>query len=433
MRKIITFLFCLIAFDAHAAFDLEQVYHLALDNDPTLKAKAEALIANQQSLPKAIAQMLPNIYGSYTTTGNDNRAQFDTRYNTRNYGITLSQPIFRPEQWGQATQAYHLQKQAYAVYLAGIQDLVIRVSERYFAILGAQDNLTFAAGQRKAFARQLEQTQQRFEVGLIPITDVHEAQARHDSAVAQEISATNAVANEYERLREIVKIPIQDIVAYPRTKKLALQPPVPNDQEAWVSVAHVQNLNVVSAYENVKQLKAFVGVQAAGHFPKVDTYASIQKNKNAPPFDNTGLSRSISLNLTIPLFEGGGTYFRVKEASARYEEGKMFLEAAQRAADSQTRQAFRGILTRISEVRALHEAVKSNQSALDATQAAYEVGTRTVVDVLNAQSDLLAAIRDHSISRYAYLLEGLRLKQAAGNLTQDDLFHVSRIINGSIE
>ncbi|MGE4349459.1 MAG: TolC family outer membrane protein [Candidatus Berkiella sp.] len=421
----ISMCFCL---QAQATLDLEQIYLLALENDPTLKAQADALRANQQALPKAIAVMLPTLSGGYTTTGNNNALVSSNHYNTRNYGLTLTQPIFHPEQWGQVYQAHHIQKQAYALYLASIQDLVIRVSERYFAILGAQDDLLFARGQRKAFARQLEQTQQRFEVGLIPITDVHEAKARHDSAAAREISAENTVANEYEKLREIIKIPVEDIVTYPRTQALDLQAPQPNDQEAWVTTAHVQNLNVVAAHENSKQLKAAIGIQAAGHFPKVDTTASVQRNKSTPPFDNTNLSRSISLNVSIPLFEGGGAYFRTKEASARYDEAQMKLEATQRSADSQTRQSFRGVLTRISEVNALNEAVKSNQSALNATQAAYEVGTRTIVDVLNAESDLLSAVRDHSVSRYNYLLEGLRLKRAAGNLTQDDLFQVNQII-----
>lgn len=418
---------CLVCLQAQATLDLEQIYLLALDNDPTLKAQADSLRANKQALPKAIAVMLPNLSGGYTTTGNDN-ALLARHYNTRNYGLTLTQPIFHPEQWGQVSQAYHIQKQAYALYLASIQDLVIRVAERYFAILGAQDNLLFARGQRKAFARQLEQTQQRFDVGLIPITDVHEAKARYDSAAAREIFSENNVADEYEKLREIVKIPVEDIVTYPRTQALDLQAPQPNDQEAWVTTAHLQNLNVVAASENSKQLKSVIGIQASGHFPKVDTTASVQRNKSTPPFDNVNLTRSVSLNVSVPLFEGGGTYFRTKEASARYDEALMKLEAAQRAADSQTRQSFRGVLSRISEVNALNEAVKSNQSALNATQAAYEVGTRTIVDVLNAESDLLSAVRDHSISRYTYLLEGLRLKRAAGNLTQDDLFHVNQII-----
>lgn len=432
MKRYVTALvFSLLSFQASSAYDLAQIYQLALESDPTLKAEAENLRANQQSLPKAIAVMLPNISGAYTTTGVDSTITSLNKYNTRNYGVTLTQPIFHPEHWAQLGQAYHIEKQAYANYLAGIQDLIIRVSERYFGILAAHDVLMFTKGQRKAFARQLEQTQQRFDVGLIPITDVHEAKARHDNAVASEISAANRLANEYERLREIVKIPVEDIVQFPRTHALSLQPPQPNDQEAWVSTAHVQNLAVVAAHENAKQFKSAVGVQASGHFPKVDTSVSVKRSKSTPPFDDIHRDRSISLSVSIPLFEGGGTYFRTQEASARYDQARMQLETAQRAADSQTRQSFRTILTRISEVKARNEAVNSNQSALDATRAAYEVGTRTIVDVLNAESDLLAAIRDHSISRYDYLLENLRLKQAAGNLTQDDLYEVNGIITQS--
>lgn len=428
MRHFISLLLFCICINAHAEYDLQRIYLLALENDPTLKAQEESLRANQQALPKAIAVMLPNISGSYTTAGTESAIRALGKYNTRNYAFTLNQPIFRPEQWGQVAQADHIQKQAYAAYLDSIQALIIRTAERYFAILAAQDELLFTKGQRKAFARQLEQTQQRFDVGLIPITDVHEAKARYDKAYADEISARNKVANEYERLREIIKIPVEDIHRFPRTKPLALKPPQPNDQETWVQAAHLQNLKVVTANENAKQLKAAIGIQASGHFPKVDTSAQLKRTKSTPPFDNVNLDRVISLTLTVPIFEGGGVYFRTKEASARYDEARYQLETAQRSADSQTRQSFRTILTRISEVKALNEAVNSSQSALDATRAAYEVGTRTIVDVLNAESDLLAAVRDHSISRYNYLLEGLRLKQAAGNLTQDDLFQVNEIM-----
>lgn len=431
MRKLITAILCSVALNAGAAYDLKQVYVLALENDPTLKAQADNLKANQQALPKAIAVMLPNLSGSYTTTSTVSSIQLNNKFNSRNYAVTLSQPIFRPEQWAQLGQASHIEKQAVANYLSSIQELIIRTAERYFAILAAQDELLFAKGQRKAFARQLEQTQQRFDVGLIPITDVHEAKARFDNAVASEISTRNRVANEYEKLREIIKVPVDDIHAFPRTKPLALQPPHPNNQEEWVQVAHFQNLGVVAAYENAKQLKAAVGIQAAGHFPKVDTSAQYKRSKSAPPFDTVNHDRIISLTVNVPIFEGGGTYFRTKEAAARYDEARMKLETTQRSADSATRQSFRTILTRISEVNALNEAVNSNQSAMSATKAAYEVGTRTIVDVLNAESDLLAAVRDHSISRYNYLLEGLRLKQAAGNLTQEDLFEVNDIMTSN--
>ncbi len=418
----------LACFKTQAALDLKESYLLALQYDPQLAAQAKALKASEQSLPIAIARMLPALAGSYTTNSNDSSITALGKHNTRSYGLNLIQPIYHPEHWSQTSQAYHIEKQAYAVYLGSIQDLVIRVSERYFAILGAQDDLKFAKGRRKAFARQLEQTQQRFDVGLIAITDVHEAKARHDNAVAQEISATNAVADEYERLREIIKIPVDDIEMFLRTQPLHLVPPNPKDQEAWVKTAHTQNLDVVAANENTLQLKSIIRSQAAGHFPTVDATMSAQRTKGLIPLETLTSNFSVGLNINVPIFQGGGVIFKTREARARYEEGMMRLEGTQRTADSITRQSFRGVMTRISEVKALNEAVKSNQSALTATKAAYEVGTRTIVDVLDAESDLLLAVRDHSVSRYNYLLEGLRLKRGAGTLTQDDLFAVNDII-----
>lgn len=415
---------------ASAAMDLATVYDLAIHNDPDVAAQAKSLQANQQALPIAIAQMLPFASANYNTTANQSSFQFDGKFNTRDYSLNLTQPIYHPEHWAQVSQANHISKQACAVYLSSIQDLIIRVAERYFAILGAQDDLKFAKGQRKAFARQLEQTQQRFDVGLIAITDVHEAKARHDNAVAREISATNTVADEYERLREIIKIPVEDITPFARTKPLDLIPPNPNNQEDWVHWAHTQNLDVVAAHENTLQLKQVVRLRAAGHFPTVDASASWRKSKGAPPLDFDNSNRALGITVNVPLFQGGGVVFQTREARARYEEGLMQLERAQRFADSSTRQSFRGVMTRISEVRALNEAVNSNESALKATKAAYEVGTRTIVDVLDAESDLLSAVRDHSISRYNYLLEGLRLKRGAGTLTQDDLYAVNDVIIG---
>tara|TARA_R110002110_G_scaffold400317_1_gene616590 strand:- start:3292 stop:4599 length:1308 start_codon:yes stop_codon:yes gene_type:complete len=427
-RYFITTLTLLFCFNSHAALDLEQTYLLALQNDPELAAQAKALKANEQALPIAIAQMLPALSGSYTTTSNSSSIPTFGKYNSRSYGLNLTQPIYHPQHWGKAAQALHLEKKAYAIYLKSIQDLVIRVAERYFDVLGAQDDLKFAKGQRKAFARQLEQTQQRFDVGLIPITDVYDSRAKHDDAVAQEISATNKVADKYEQLREIIKIPVDDIASFPRTQPLALIPPNPNKQEDWVRVAHTQNLSVAAAYENTLQLKSVIRTQAAAHFPTVDANVSIQRSKGLFPFETIDSNFAAGLKVNVPIFSGGGVIFKTKEARARYEEGMMQLEGAQRLADSDTRQSFRGVMTSIAEVKALNEAVKSNQSALTATQAAYEVGTRTIVDVLDSESQLLRVVRDHSVSRYNYLLRGLRLKRGAGTLTQDDLFAVNAII-----
>lgn len=416
------------------AEDLMQVYELAAEYDALLKQAAADLRANRQALPQAIAKLLPVISGQYTTTDNNGGSVFTSasgNYNTRNYGFNLTQSLYEPSLWANVIQSDHQVKAALANYLSQEQNLILRVAEQYFNVLKAQDNLTFSVQQRKAFARQLEQTQQRFEVGLIPITDVNEAQARHDDALAREVRANNEVANAYEVLREIVYVPVHEIVPFPVSKKLPLVPPTPNKQDPWVAAANLHNLDVISATEAAKQAKTIIGLQASGHSPNVSLSGTVERFKNAPPFDDVLFARQVSLRLNIPIFEGGAVLSRTKEARARYDEASQVLESVRRSAISNTRQAFRGVLTRISEVEAIAQSVVSNKSALEATQAAYEVGTRTIVDVLDAKTDLLLAERNHASSRYDYLLEGLRLKQAAGILEAQDLYNVNQLIIGN--
>jgi outer membrane protein len=377
--------------------------------------------------------MLPNLSANYSTTGNTAFDPFiasETNYNTQTYGFTLAQPIFHPELWAQLEQTRHLSKKAFAAYLSSVQDLIIRVAEQYFEILAALDNYDFSIQQRKGFARELEQTQQRFEVGLIAITDVQEAKARYDNALALEIAAQNNVYDQYEILRQITKFPIEEVVRFQAEKPLPLKVPTPNDQEEWVNSAQVHNYDIIAAKENAEERKAVIGFQASGHFPKVDLNGNLQRVKNPPPFNNLNDNRTINLYVNVPIFEGGGALMRTQEARFRYDQAMQDLERTRRAVFSNTRQAFRGILSAISGVKALAQAVVSNETALEATQAAYEVGTRTIVDVLNAQTNLLLAQRDYAKSRYDYLLEGLRLKRATGCLTADDLFAVNEIILG---
>ncbi len=418
------------------AENLLQVYEIAVLRDPALAAAYASMRANHQSLPEAIALMAPNIYGSYQTTGTDAAANYFSPlvesggYNTKNYSLNLNQPIYHAELWAQLEQARHIVKGADAAYFSATQALIVRVAEHYFNILIALDDLDFTAGQRKAFAREFEQAKQRFEVGLIAITDVETAKARFDNAVAAEISAQNNVFDQYEKLRQITGQPINAITLFPVNKPLPLLPPTPNAPEEWVQTAHLQNMDVIAAKENAEQLKAAIGIQVAGHFPKVDILASVDRQVQQPPFNDLLFSRSITLNVSMPLFSGGSVFFRTREATERYDEAMQKLEGQRRLTDSLTRQAYRGVLTAMSSVEALAQAVLSNESSLRATKAAYEVGTRTIVDVLNAETSLLDAKRTHAKARYKYLLEGLKLKQAAGILAPEDVLAVNNLIEG---
>ncbi|MBS0288794.1 MAG: TolC family outer membrane protein [Proteobacteria bacterium] len=416
------------------ADSLTQVYRLAVQSDPVLQQAFFALQANKEAFPQALAQMVPSLSGNYQTVGTEtsqatpNIFVAQGGYNSQNYGLTLTQPIYHPEHWAQLERSRHTVKSAQATYLNAAQTLVIRVSTQYFNILGAIDDLDYAKGQVKSFGREYEQAKQRFDVGLIAITDVETAKSRYDNALATEISAKNTVANEYEKLRQIVGQPIQAVTLFPIQKKLPLLPPSPNQQETWVNTAHLYNLDVIAVKEQALQTKSEIGVQVAGHFPKIDVQGNVQRNKSGPPFADLTYSRSVTLNISMPIFAGGGIVSRTKEASARYNEVLERVEQTQRQADADTREAFRGVLTAISRVEALAQAVISSESSLKATQAAYEAGTRTIVDVLNAEVLLLNAKREHAKARYEYLLQGLTLKQKAGTLTSDDLYAVSNLI-----
>ncbi len=427
MRKIAILLLSLAQSQVFAE-NIGQVFNLAVDNDSTLRAQEHAFKAGKQALPQAIAQFLPQLNASVSTTGVHSGIPAQNDFNQKNYSLNLTQPIYRPDLWANLEQSRHIEKQAYTTYLFSIQDLIIRVAEQYFAILGAHDDLTFAKAQHKAFARQLEQTQQRFDVGLIAITDVHEARARRDSAIATQIASENNLADQYELLREITAMPIESIDHLKAKDLELLQKPSPNDLETWVDTAQANNLDIIAAKEATLVAKATVATRATGHLPSVNVTASVARNKSGPPFGNLVLQRNINLTLSVPIFEGGGVTYRVKEAQSRHSESQARLDLTRKQTYSQTRQKFRGVLTQISQVKSLAQAVVSNQSALDATQAAYEVGTRTIVDVLDAESNLLRAKRDYAKSRYNYVLESLRLKRAAGTLQAQDLFDINTLL-----
>lgn len=430
--------FCFIAALLYSgtnyAEDLAQVYQLAIDNDPTLQAAYAELNANKQALPEAVARMLPNFYGSYQTQGWNTNDPFQAfNFNTRNYGLNLTLPLFHSELWAQLEQARHAVKAAVASYLSTNQALAYQVAEQYFNILSAKDDLIFAESNRDAFAKKLDQAEHRFEVGLIAVTDVEDAKARFDRAVADVIRTKASLDNEYEKLRKIVGIPICEVVPLTNTTEVPLNPPAPNEPESWVETANQLSFEMVTATEKAAQYKAAIGAQAAGHLPTVDLQGLVGREKQfgGPfPINYFQFQKALTVNITVPIFSGGSVLYKTREAVARYDQALKQLEAQQRLTDSNVRQSFRDVIAGISSIAALAQVVVSNQNALEATQAAYEAGTRTMVDLLNAQTNVFSAQRDHAKARYKYLLDGLRLKQASGVLTADDLFAINELLLG---
>ena len=413
---------------------LIDAYRLALESDPQLRAAEAARGALGEASPQSLALLLPSLNLSANTSDNATESSgstitafnTDEDYNSHGYNLTLTQPIYHHDYWVGLRQADATVAQAEADYAAAKQDLIVRVATAYFDVLAAQDTLEFARAEKDATARQLEQAKQRFEVGLIAITDVHEAQAQYDLTVAQEITAENSLANTREALQEITGQYDENLQVL--LDEIPLRTPNPNNIDEWVTQAREQNLSLRAAQFTATAAKEEINRQRAGHYPTLDFVAT---QSNSFSHSSTGRetdSETLALQLNVPLFAGGAVNSKTREASYRSDEARHRLEQTRRNVKRQTRDAFRGVIAGISRVKALKQAVISSDKALEATQAGFEVGTRTIVDVLLSQRELFRAQSAYSRSRYDYLLNAFRLKQAAGSLSLTDVEGINKLM-----
>jgi len=410
-----------------AAGGLLDNYLLARDNDPQLKAADATRLAQGETKDQSVALLLPTISLSASTedvnTDTDSNFTFNPsrkeNFNVNGYSLTLTQPVYHHDYWVGLRQADATVAQAEADYGVAKQDLMIRLASSYFDLLAAQDNLDFARAEKEATARQLVQAKQRFEVGLIAITDVHEAQAQYDLTVAQEINADNLLANTREALQEITG----QYEQAPRLlqDQIPLLSPDPADIEQWVSKATEQNLGLKSSQFAQQVASEETNRQRSGHFPTLDIVANRNISNSNSSFGSESETDRIALQLNVPLFAGGAINSRTRQAAYRADAAKQNLLQTRRSVVRQTRNAYLGVIAEISRVKALNQAVISSAKANEATQAGFEVGTRTIVDVLLSQRELFRAKRDYARSRYDYILNTLRLKQAAGTLNVADI------------
>ncbi|MDO7597233.1 MAG: TolC family outer membrane protein [Pseudomonadota bacterium] len=432
--KLTTILIASLISTATMAEDLIQVYSLALKSDPQLLAEAASRLAVGELDNQARAQFLPQVGLSadtgYTWQDTSSTSIFTSGkrdYNNRGYTLSITQPIYRKQNFIQQAQADIAIEGATASYQIAEQALIVRVSERYFDVLGRQDDVTFAIAEREAIDRQLEQTQQRFDVGISTITDVVESQAAYDLANAAVISAENELANSGERLREIAGKYVDMLSALKADSPLVS--PEPTNINEWSDVALTQNPSLLVSRSEVNTASQTIELQKSGHYPTLDLVG--QKSYSYQGDSNFGGSSStdqdsLSLQFNLPIDAAGGVRSRTREAVHRLDQSMQNEEQQRRAVMRQTREAYNGVMSGISRVIALKQAVVSNEKALESTKAGYEVGTRTTVDVLNVRRDLFRARRDYAQSRYDYIVNTLRLKQAAGTIGIDDL----AIING---
>lgn len=408
---------------------LYQIYQLAQERDPTLRAAAATRDAALEVEPQRRSGVLPTIglNGDISRNSYDKRnplpAESNPTYSTNtNYSLNLTQPVFRWDRWVALDQADYLVTQAQAEYGVAEQELMVRVAERYFAVLAAQDALRVAGAEKESIGRQLEQAQQRFEVGLSAITDMQEAQARYDSTIAAEIRAEDTLASSHEQLREIIGEQSENLAPV-RDTEFNLVAPEPQDLQSWVTLALQQNPALAAARAGSEAAREQIKIERAGHYPTLDATASYgyQDSNFGGIVTVERNDGAIGLQLNVPLYQGGYVNSKTREARYRFDAARERLDVSQRSIERQTRDAYRGVVTGISEVRAAEQARKSNTTALEAAQTGFEVGTRTIVDQLNAQSILSQAELNLSQARYDYLLNTLRLKQAAGTLAPDDL------------
>lgn len=425
---------------AHAE-NLLQVYQQAKGYDAQFKALESDYLATLERKPQALAALKPQVAISGSATQTRQRTDYDASTTVSeatgdvfgaNYSLSLSKSLYNKTLDAQVDQADSIIAQASAGLEAERENLIIRVSEAYFNFLLAQDNLEFARTEKAAISRQLEQTRAYFEAGRSAITDVKEAESRFDLAVAQELNAVNQLDLTREQLRVLTGGFYQTLNA--PAANMALTMPQPGDIEQWVNTAKANNKQLIAAKHAIKTAQTQIDAQRATKKPVVDLVArqtgSTTEN-DVNPLDPQTYGASIGLEVSMPLYTGGAISSRIREAQHNLRQAQQTYEFQNRTTEQQARNAFLTVESSISQAKANQRALASAETAAEATQAGFEVGTRTAVDVLTALRNVFSARRDYASSRYTYLLNTLRLRQAAGTLSDKDIVAMNRFMTAT--
>jgi outer membrane protein len=417
----------LLAFTAPAgAADLLEIYRLARDNDPVYASAKAAHQVGLEKLPQGLASLLPQVSLAAESTHKDvETSSVKYQGNSNSYTLSLTQPLYRMQNWSSYEQAKQQVAQAEAQFAQAEQDLILRAAQAYFDVLLAENNVALAAAQKTAISQQLEQAKRNFEVGTATITDTHEAQARHDLTSAQEIAARNDLDVKLRALELVIGR--QAPVLAPFSGNPDFARPSPDNMEHWVAAAEKSNPTLKVQQAAVIIAEEEVDRNRAGHHPTLDLVASYRDGRDLA---STGRSESqtssIGVQFNLPLFQGGATASKVREALANLDKARQDLESARRQVGLQARQSYLSFTSGISQVKALEQALVSSQSQLDSTRLGQEVGVRTSVDVLNAQQQLYAAKRDLNQAIYNAAIAYLKLKNAAGSLNEEELALVNK-------
>jgi len=448
-------------FGAASAKDLVGVYEDALKSDPQIRQADANRLASREARPQAWSALLPQLAGTLSRTqdkqdgseaegaigsgtgttpgpvqpvnGSSASVPFLVNTTARTWALNLRENLFSWSNWMSVKQADKEVAQAEATYLAAQQNLILRVAQAYFNVLSALDGLDANQASLEAISRQLDQADKRFEVGLIAVTDVQEAKAARDTAAAAVIAAKRTLATAGDQLSEITGQKY-DALNKPGDD-MPLNTPQPADEDRWVTVSLDQNVSLLSSRLQADIARENVRIAFGGHLPTFDLIASKSRTTSdgseaiaGSPFSlNNGINdRQYTLQVTVPLFSGGLTQSKVRQAQYQWIAAKEGVVQSSRATERQARDAYLGVISGIARVQALRQALESSQTALQATEAGYEVGTRTAVDVLNSRRTLVQAQTDYAVSRYDYIVSVIQLRLAAGNLSTNDVTEVNK-------
>ncbi|MBT8141986.1 MAG: TolC family outer membrane protein [Gammaproteobacteria bacterium] len=425
--------------------DLASIYQQALQSDPLLREADANRLATNESRAQAFSNLLPQVTAGAGYNQSDSRgtsvSEFfpqgnpnDDSSTSSSWQLQLQQSLFDWDRWINLKRADKTILKSELDFDIARQDLIIRVAQSYFAVLAAQDVLSFEQASKEAIARQLDQTNTRFEVGLVAITDVQEAQAAYDQAIASEIDAKRRLALAKENLREIIGRKAEEL-AKPKST-FVMGPPSPESENFWVDTSMEKNLNLLSSRMSAKIARDDIDSSKTGHYPTLNMSLSRSgSDSDRDDFINNISSNgarnstSVGVQLNVPIYSGGRTSSLVRQSVYQHRAAIERVERITRETERATRDAYLNVLSDVSRVRALAQAVKSSQTALQATETGFEVGTRTTVDVLNSRRSLLDAERNYAQSRYDYLLNMLRLNRASGLLDQSHLNEINSLLN----
>ncbi|NOR52137.1 MAG: TolC family outer membrane protein [Gammaproteobacteria bacterium] len=419
----------IIAFTAPVAVgaDLSSIYQDALTNDSQLQGAESGLQATLEGRAQIRSAYYPNITFSANTMKNRSQTNGGATdsYNSTGYGISLNQGLYHRDVIVGAQEVESGITQGELGFKLAQQGLIMRVASAYFELLSAQDGLELAQSEKRAISQQLNQTKQRFDVGLSAITDVHEAQAGYDMVVAQEIAAQTSLDSALEALREIVGKPVGSVSVL--QADLPLVAPNPANINHWTKLALKDNLSLKTQRAATRSAQLGVDKANASHHPTVDLVGNYDYNDNSGGNGEKKTSY-IGLRLALPLYSGGHTSSKERESSFRYQQAQYQLEQQRRATEREAHSSYLGVTAGISQVKAYRQALSSNQTAYEATQAGFDAGTRTTLDLLNAQREQFRSKRDYARARYDYLLTSLKLKEVVGALTESDLKQINNYL-----